>query len=105
MNKLIKFFPFMPAPKETGKLILAILFYLIVPAIVAGIIGFILGITIILSPLAFVVGLAATAYTIMGIVFAIMSFTGHDFSAEAAVEAPAEAVEEAAEEAEAAVEE
>lgn len=105
MNKLIKFFPFMPTPKETGKLILAILFYLIVPGIVGGIIGFILGITIILAPLSIVVGLAATAYTIMGVVFAIMSFTGHDFSAEAAVEAPAEAVEEAAEEAEAAVEE
>ena len=27
MNKLIKFFPFMPTPKETGKLILAILFF------------------------------------------------------------------------------
>ncbi len=101
MNKLIKFFPLMPTPKDTGKLILAILFYLIVPGIVGGIIGFILGITIILAPLALIVGLAVTAYTIMGVVFAIMSYTGHDFSAEA----PAEAVEEAAEAAEAAVEE
>lgn len=105
MNKLIKFFPFLPAQKDTGKLILALLFYAFVPGIVGSIVGFILGLTIILAPLAIVVGLALTAYSIAGIVFAIMTFTGHDFSAEAAAEAPAEAVEEAAEEVEAAVEE
>ena len=33
--KLIKYFPLMPAAKETGKLILAIVFYLFVPGIVA----------------------------------------------------------------------
>ncbi|MBR6509371.1 MAG: hypothetical protein IKT38_02055 [Clostridia bacterium] len=80
MNKLLKFFPLMPAPKEESKLIWAIVFYVLVPPIVAMILGFILGLTIILLPLAFIVGLAASAYTVMGIVFAILCYTGHDFN-------------------------
>ena len=102
MNKLIKFFPFLPAQKDTGKLILALLFYAIGVPLVSFIASLSLSITIIVP---IVLGVVGPIYSIAGIVFAIMTFTGHDFSAEAAVEAPAEAVEEAAEEVEAAVEE
>ena len=80
MEKLIKFFPFMPQPMDGGKLALAILFYLFVPGIAGGIIGFIMGLTIILLPLTTLVGIAVTAYTVMGIVFAVMSYNGHDFT-------------------------
>lgn len=74
MDKWIKFFPFMPEPKDTNKLIIAILFYVFVPSIVGSIIGFFLGLTIVLLPLAFVVGPAVTAYTVIGIVFAVLRY-------------------------------
>ena len=61
MEKWIQYFPLMPEEKDTNKLVLAILFYLFVPPIAAGIIGFILGLTVILLPLSFVVGLACSA--------------------------------------------
>lgn len=100
MDKLIKFFPFMPKKGEVGKLILAIAFYLIATTIVAGIIGAVLGMTIILYPLAFVVGAVEFVYKVGGVVFAIMSFTGYDFNkqseeAEVVVEATAEGATEA----------
>ncbi|MBQ8605759.1 MAG: hypothetical protein IJ408_03400 [Clostridia bacterium] len=76
MDKLIKFFPFLPEEKDSGKLVIALLFYLFVPGIAAGIIGFICGLTIILIPVAFIAGLAGTVYTVMGIVFAIMKYMG-----------------------------
>ena len=72
----------MPAAKETGKLILAIAFYLIVPGLVGTIVGAILGITIILLPLTPVVGLLGTVYTVLGIIFAVMSYMGKDVTAE-----------------------
>lgn len=78
MEKWIKYFPFMPEEKDTGKLVLAILFYLIAPPIAAGAVGFVLGLTVILLPLSFVVGLAASAYTILGIVFAVMKYLGRE---------------------------
>ena len=86
MEKLIKLFPLLPQPKQTGKLIGSIIFYAFVPGIVvvpvAAIIGFLLGITIILAALApvtgFVIGLAGTAYSICGIVFAIMKYLGKE---------------------------
>ena len=80
--QLIKYFPLMPAAKETGKLILAIAFYLIVPGLVGTIVGAILGITIILLPLTPVVGLLGTVYTVLGIIFAVMSYMGKDVTAE-----------------------
>lgn len=80
--KLIKYFPLMPAAKETGKLILAIVFYLFVPGLVGTIVGAILGITIILLPLTPVVGLLGTVYTVLGIIFAVMSYMGKDVTAE-----------------------
>ena len=79
MNKLIKIFPFLPEQGNVGKLVLAILFYLIAPSVAGFIIGFILGLTLILIPLAGIVGLALTVYSIMGIVFAILKFTGKEF--------------------------
>ena len=84
MEKLMKFFPLLPEEKDTTKLIWAIVFYVLVPSpvavIIATILGMILGITMILLPLAPVVGgalgLAGTVYSVMGIVFAIMKYTG-----------------------------
>ncbi len=78
MKTLIKFFPFLPRTKDTGILILAVIFYLFVPPIVGIIIGALLGVTIILLPLASVVGMVVSAYTIMGIIFAIMSYQGKE---------------------------
>lgn len=80
--KLIKYFPLMPAEKETGKLILAIAFYLIVPGLVGAVVGAVLGITIILLPLTPIVGLLSTVYTVLGIIFAVMSYMGKDVTAE-----------------------
>ena len=79
MKSLLKFFPLMPAEKDTGKLVLAILFYLFVPSTIGAIIGFILGLTIILLPLAFIVGTIVSAYTIAGIVFAVLCYAGQKF--------------------------
>ena len=99
MDKLIKIFPFMPKKGEVGKLILAIVFYLIGTTIVAGIIGALLGLTIVLYPLAFVVGAVEVTYKVLGVVFAIMNFAGYEFSkkpeeAEVVVEDTAEAAGE-----------
>ena len=80
MEKLLKFFPLMPAAKDTAKLVWAIVFYALVPPIACGIVGFILGVTVILAPLAFVVGIAGTAYTAFGIVCAILSYIGKDLN-------------------------
>ena len=92
MDKLIKLFPFMPAEKDGGKLALAIVFYIFVPPIACAILGFITAITLILP---FIIGLASSAYTIMGIVFAVMSYTGQPLpGTEAAVPTEAEATAE-----------
>ena len=72
----MKFFPLMPREQDTASLIWAIVFYIFVPPIVCMFIGAILGLTVILMPLSFVVGLAGSAYTIMGIVFAILNYAG-----------------------------
>jgi hypothetical protein len=76
MEKLMKFFPLLPEEKDTTKLILAIVFYALVPGLVATILSVVLALTIILAPLAAVVWLVAPIYTIMGIVFAILKFCG-----------------------------
>ena len=80
METLLKFFPFMPAPKETGKFILALAFYLIVPPIVSFIIGAILGLTIILAPVGVLVGFVLGIYGLAGTVFAILKFAGVDLT-------------------------
>ena len=80
METLLKFFPFMPAPKETGKFILALVFYVIGVPIISMIIGALLGLTIILVPLAFIVGIIASVYSLAGTVFAILKFAGVDLT-------------------------
>ena len=80
METLLKFFPFMPEPKETGKFILALAFYLIVPPIVSFIIGAILGLTIILAPVGIIVGFVLGIYGLAGTVFAILKFAGVDLT-------------------------
>ena len=80
--QLIKYFPLMPLEKETGKLILAIAFYLIVPGLVGSVVGAVMGITLILLPLTPVVGLLVTVYTVLGIIFAVMNYMGKDVTAE-----------------------
>ena len=76
MDKLIKFFPFLPEKGDTGKLVLALLIYIGVN-IASGIVGFVLGFTIILFPIGVILGFVCFAYFVMGIVFSIMEFTGH----------------------------
>ena len=80
MDKLLKFFPFLPESKDGGKLAIALIFYLLVPPIAAMILGAIFGVTVILLPLAFIVGLAGGAYSIAGVILSILSFTGYDFT-------------------------
>lgn len=91
MEKIIKFFPFMPEAKDTGKLVIAILIYFLGVPVVSSIVCFVLGLTVILAPVGIILGLACSVYSIAGLVFAIMSFTGYDFSgAKKAEEAVAE---------------
>lgn len=80
MDKLIKFFPFMPEKDSIGKLALAVVFYLAVNA-VAVTVSVILSLTILLSPIGFILSYAAAAYYLMGIIFSILSFIGFKFSA------------------------
>lgn len=78
IEKIKKFFPLMPAKDDATKLIIAILVYFFVPGIIAGIIGFICGLSIILLPIAFVVGTVAFAYTVVGIVLAVLNYLGKE---------------------------
>ena len=81
METLLKFFPFLPKGKDDKALIISLVFYLLVPPIAGTLVAIVLGMTIILAPLAAIVGLAASAYTIMGVVFAILSYCGIDIVA------------------------
>ena len=76
MNTLIKFFPFIPAEKDGGKLVLALLFYLVIVPIINLIVGFILGLTVILIPLAFFTGFFFGIYGLVGTVLAIVGYLG-----------------------------
>ena len=80
MDKVLKFFPFMPEEKDTGKLVIAILIYVLGIPFVSGILGFILGLTVILAPVAVLLGLACSAYSLAGLVFAILCYVGVDMS-------------------------
>ena len=77
ITKILKFFPLMPAEKDTAKLVWAIVFYVVVPPIAVAILGALLAITIVLP---FVVGIAGSVYTIFGIVCAILSYMGKDLN-------------------------
>ena len=76
MEQIKKFFPFMPTKDDVTTLVKAILFYMFVPGIIGGVLGFILGLTVILIPLAFIVGAVLGMYGLAGIVLAILSFAG-----------------------------
>ena len=80
MEKLLKFFPFMPAPKETGKLIWAIAWYFIILPVINVIVCTICGALVILLPVALILGPVLSIYSLAGLIFAIMSFVGFDFS-------------------------
>lgn len=81
---MLGFFPFVPRRHQFLKLVVALLFYFIAPPIVGfvagGLVGSVLGITVILSWLApiagFAIGLAMNVYGIAGIVLSFMGFFG-----------------------------
>ena len=73
----MKYFPFMPGEKETGKLVLAILFYYFVAGYVGAImLPGIFAITVLLAPLSIATSVVASAYMVAGIVFAIFAYKG-----------------------------
>lgn len=78
MEKLLKYFPFLPEERNTEQLIKAIIFYAVVPVIPAVILAFFFMITIILFPLAYCVLALASLYIAAGIFFSIMKFLGKD---------------------------
>ena len=80
MDKLLKFFPFLPEKDDGGKLAIALVFYFLAPSAACAVVGFVLGLTIILAPVGILVGLAGSAYSIMGIVFSIMKFCGKEIA-------------------------
>ena len=80
MEKLIKFFPLLPEEKDGGRLALALVFYICVPPLVSTIVGFVISLTFILFPVALLIGFAASAYTIVGVVFSILKYLGKDIS-------------------------
>jgi hypothetical protein len=48
--------------------------------IVSPVLGFVLGLTIILAPVPVILASVVSIYSLAGLVFAIMSYAGHDFS-------------------------
>ena len=76
MDKFLKIFPFMPNKSETKKFIISLLMYLIVFPIAIGAICTICGVTILLAPLAAVVGGVGGLWTLLGLIFAILCFAG-----------------------------
>lgn len=78
MDFLKKIFILMPEEKNVGKLILALLFYVYVPVIAAGVVGGILGVTIILAPVATLVGLVCNVYALVGIAKSVLAYMGKD---------------------------
>ena len=80
MEKLLKYFPFLPKERDAKQLIIAIVFYVLVPSCVGIIAAFLLvltGILFILSPF---VMMLCMMYTVAGIFFAIMKFLGRDLN-------------------------
>ncbi len=78
MEKLMKFFPFLPTPHDGGKLAVALVFY-----ILALIVGLPLGVTVmtltvVLVLLVPVYVLALPAYCFMGIVLSFVRFAANE---------------------------
>jgi hypothetical protein len=78
MDFLKKIFILIPEEKNVGKLILALLFYVYVPVIAAGVVGGILGVTIILAPVAVPVGFVCNVYALIGIAKSVLAYMGKD---------------------------
>lgn len=76
MDKFLKIFPFMPKKSETKKFIIALLMYFFVFPIAIGAVCTICVATLILSPLAAVVGAVGGAWAFIGLVFSILCFAG-----------------------------
>jgi hypothetical protein len=74
LEKIIKYFPLLPEEKNTGKLVLALLFYVYVPFLATAIVGGILGATIILIPAANILSVAGTLYAIAGILLSLKNY-------------------------------
>jgi hypothetical protein len=79
MEKLLKLFLFIPAPKETGKFVWAIIWYFVILPTINMIISAVLGFTVILAPVAFILAPVLGIYSLLGLIFAIMSYAGYDF--------------------------
>lgn len=77
MKDLLKIFPFLPQAKNTGKFILALLFYGYVPVIASGIVMG-LGITVILAPPAAIASTAIMLYGVAGVALSILKFMGKE---------------------------
>lgn len=80
MDALKKLFILMPGKKETGKLILALLFYVYVPFLASGLVGGILAITVILAPVAALVSFVCNVYAVVGVVKAILAYMDKDLN-------------------------
>jgi hypothetical protein len=78
MDFLKKIFILMPEEKNVGKLILALLFYVYVPALAAGLVSGILVATFILAPVAALVGLVCNVYALVGIAKSVLAYMGKD---------------------------
>lgn len=76
METVLKFFPFMPKKSETTKFIVALLMYFVVFPTVNVIICSLLGASLILSPIAIIIGGVGGLYTFVGLVFSILCFAG-----------------------------
>ena len=80
MEKILKFFPVIPAKGDTGKLILAILLYAFGAPLAGSIVSSILGFTIILVLPSMVVAVAACNYGIIGIILSFLAYKGIDIT-------------------------
>lgn len=78
MDFLKKIFILIPEEKATGKLILALLFYVYVPFLATGLVGSILGVTVILIPVAALVSLVGNVYALVGIAKSVLAYMGKD---------------------------
>ena len=76
MDKFLKIFPFMPNKSETKKFIIALLMYFFVFPIAIGVVCTICTATLILTPLAAIVGGVGGLWTLLGLIFSILCFAG-----------------------------
>ena len=70
MDKIIKFFPFLPAVKDGTNFWLVLAFYAFVPGIAAGVVTGLFFWTLIVPA---VVAVAASVYTMIGIILVVLT--------------------------------